>query len=99
MPVYEYECGNCGGRFEIVQKFSDPALTVCKLCNATAIRKVLSPTAFVLKGSGWYATDYPSQDRKQASSSKKSSEDSKPATSCDSGACTRSSCPSKGSKP
>ncbi len=97
MPVYEYECGNCGGRFEVVQKFSDPAITVCKLCNATTIRKVLSPTAFVLKGSGWYTTDYPSQDRKQASSSEKTSaEDSKPAAGCDSGACTRSSCPSKG---
>ncbi len=95
MPIYEYECGSCGGRFEVVRKFSDPALTVCKLCNASTIRKVLSPTAFVLKGSGWYATDYASQDRKQASAAEKTAGDSKPAAGCAPGACT-GSCPSKG---
>jgi putative FmdB family regulatory protein len=101
MPIYEYECDNCGGHFEVVRKFSDPALTVCKLCNAKGIRKVLSPMAFVLKGSGWYATDYPSQARKQASSSEKApgdsktTGDSKPTGGCTSGACT-GSCPAKG---
>ncbi len=94
MPIYEYECGQCGGRFEIVQKFSDPVLTVCKLCSAKGIRKVLSPTAFVLKGSGWYATDYASHDRKQANSSEKAAVDTKP-TGCTSGAC-KGSCPAKG---
>ncbi len=95
MPIYEYECNQCGGRFEVVQKFSDPVLTVCKLCNAKGLRKVLSPTAFVLKGSGWYATDYPSQERKQANSSEKTAADSKPTGGCTSGACT-GSCPAKG---
>src|SRR3990172_5301448 len=66
MPIYEYECSECGGRFEVVQKFSDPAPAACRLCNSTSVRKLLSPTAFVLKGSGWYATDYPSADRKKA---------------------------------
>ena len=41
MPIYEYECGRCGGRFEVTQKFSDPLLSACKLCNATGVRKVL----------------------------------------------------------
>jgi len=50
MPVYEYECGSCGGRFEAVRKFSDPDLSVCQLCNASNVRKVLSTPAFVLKG-------------------------------------------------
>ncbi len=95
MPVYEYECEQCGGRFEVTQKFSDPVLTTCKLCNAKSIRKVLSPTAFVLKGSGWYATDYPSQARKQASSAEKTATESKPAGGCPSGSCT-GSCPAKG---
>ena len=50
MPVYEYECGACGGRFEATLKFSDPALTECSICNASNIRKLLSNTSFVLKG-------------------------------------------------
>jgi putative FmdB family regulatory protein len=94
MPNYEYECNSCGGRFEVIQKFSDPALTVCRLCNAENIRKVLSPTSFVLKGSGWYATDYPSKDRKQSAASEKPKEESKPAEGCSSGACA--GCASKG---
>jgi len=95
VPIYEYKCGSCGGRFEVIQKFSDPELTICKICNAAAIRKVLSPTAFVLKGNGWYATDYPSQDRKQASASEKPAADSKPAAGCASSVCA-GSCSSKG---
>ena len=78
MPVYEYECGSCGGRFEVIRKFSDPVLTECTLCNATGVRKVLSPTAFVLKGSGWYTSDYPSAERKSAADSEKPA--TKPAT-------------------
>ena len=42
MPVYEYECSACGGRFELMQKFSDPAPTACQLCKAEGVRKVLS---------------------------------------------------------
>lgn len=95
MPIYEYECGSCGGRFEVSRKFSDPALTVCSLCNASNIRKVLSPAAFVLKGGGWYASDYPTADRKQASEAEKSVADPKPATGCGSAACA-GTCPSKG---
>lgn len=96
MPVYEYECGTCGGRFEVLQKFSDPEVSVCKLCNASPVKKLLSPTAFVLKGSGWYATDYPSESRKKAMESEKPA--AEPATStagCSAGTCGSGSCPSK----
>ncbi len=99
MPVYEYECNTCKGRFELMQKFSDPAPTVCQLCKAKGVRKVLSPTSFVLKGSGWYATDYPSADRKQAgsldaqSASAGSKAEPKPAPAC--GAACSGGCPSK----
>ena len=95
MPVYEYECGSCGGRFEAVRKFSDPDLSECMLCNAKSVRKVLSTPAFVLKGSGWYVTDYPSSDRKQAAESEKPKESSKPSTGCSSGTCA-GTCASKG---
>lgn len=93
MPVYEYECSACSGRFELMQKFSDPAPTACQLCKAEGVRKVLSPTSFVLKGSGWYATDYPTADRKQAGSSEPKSEP-KPASPCGA-ACPAGGCPSK----
>ena len=101
MPVYEYECSSCGGRFELMQKFSDPAPTVCQLCKAEGVRKMLSPTSFVLKGGGWYATDYPSADRKQADSpeskggSSEAKTDPKPTTPCGA-ACPAGGCPSKG---
>ena len=58
MPLYEYECGACGHRFEIIQKFSDAPITECPACLGT-LRKVQSAPAFQLKGTGWYATDYP----------------------------------------
>jgi len=94
MPVYEYECGSCGGRFEAVRKFSDPDLSECSLCKAANIRKVLSTPAFVLKGNGWYVTDYPTDDRKKANESEKPKNESKPAPGCSSGACA-GACASK----
>jgi putative FmdB family regulatory protein len=102
MPVYEYECGSCGKRFDVVQKFSDPALSECNLCHATNVRKVLSTPAFVLKGSGWYVTDYASGDRKKGAESEKPAAEKpagepKPATGgCAAGACGGGGCPAKG---
>ncbi len=96
MPVYEYECGTCGERFEVMQKFSDPAVTACKHCKAETVKKILSPTAFVLKGSGWYATDYPSNERKKAGESEKSCSEPKPESGCSKGACSSGACASKG---
>ncbi len=99
MPVYEYECGSCGARFEVMQKFSDPAVTMCKFCKAETVRKVLSPTAFVLKGSGWYATDYASNERKrgeQGDKSEKSCGKSKKDPDCSRDACASGDCSSKG---
>jgi putative FmdB family regulatory protein len=57
MPLYEYECQNCKKTFEIIQKFSDPALTACPTCG-NPVQKLMSRTSFQLKGGGWYATDY-----------------------------------------
>ena len=97
MPVYEYECRSCGGRFEAIQKFSDPVLTQCQLCGTGEVRKILSPTAFVLKGSGWYATDYASADRKRSAESEKPASPSSDAkTPACAGSCASGSCASKG---
>ena len=57
MPLYEYECKSCGRVLEIIQKFSDPALTECPQCKGP-ITKLMSLTSFQLRGTGWYATDY-----------------------------------------
>ena len=57
MPIYEYECENCGSVDEVMQKFSDKPLTRCRHCSGK-VHKLISHSAFHLKGSGWYATDY-----------------------------------------
>ena len=58
MPIYEYECGNCGHTLEAIQKFSDAPLTECPACHKHQLHKRISAAAFHLKGSGWYATDF-----------------------------------------
>jgi putative FmdB family regulatory protein len=58
MPIYEYRCDSCGQHLEVLQKMSDAPQTTCKHCGADALQRVMSRTSFVLKGSGWYATDY-----------------------------------------
>ncbi len=57
MPVYEYCCETCGKEFEAWQRISDDPIEVCSECGGRA-RKLISHSTFVLKGSGWYVTDY-----------------------------------------
>ena len=92
MPIYEYECSQCGHNLEVIQKISDALLTECPACHAVAsLRKKVSAGAFHLKGSGWYATDFKDKPRdtsKPADDTKKSTETSakdteKPATGTD----------------
>ena len=59
MPIYEYECRKCGHHTELLQKFSDPSITKCELCQGR-MRKLISQSTFHLKGTGWYVTDYAS---------------------------------------
>lgn len=64
MPIYEYGCPNCGKHYEIFQKFSDEPLSKCPECGAH-VHKLISRTSFILKGIGWYVTDYASPERKK----------------------------------
>ena len=57
MPVYEYQCAACNNTFELRQKFSDEPATECPSCGGT-VKKLISSTAFTLKGGGWYAEGY-----------------------------------------
>jgi len=76
MPTYEYKCHACGREFEVQQRISDPELTDCDVCGAAGkVERLLSATAFQLKGGGWYKDLYASS--KPAES--KPSEASKPA--------------------
>src|ERR1700681_4216135 len=96
MPLYEYQCSKCDKIFEVIEKFSDKPLTVHEGCGGK-VDRLLSAPSFQLKGSGWYATDYPksgsekkgetasngASDSKDSKDSKssESKSDSKPASS------------------
>src|SRR5574343_1132669 len=58
MPIYAYQCTSCGHAKDVLQKISDPVLTVCPACGAESFAKQLTAAGFQLKGSGWYATDF-----------------------------------------
>ena len=57
VPTYEYECPKCPRVFEVRQRIPEPALTTCDRCGGP-IHRLLSATPFILKGGGWYVTDY-----------------------------------------
>ena len=57
MPLYEYQCQQCGRRNEVLQKMADPPLTVCEVCGGP-LKKLASSPSVQFKGSGWYVTDY-----------------------------------------
>ncbi len=61
MPTYEYFCPDCETHFEEIQKITEPAITTCPKCSKQHVQRLISATAFHLKGSGWYKTDYGSK--------------------------------------
>jgi len=60
MPVYTYRCENCGVQFERQQSFTDAPLKTCPECRKKTLKKVITPTKVIFKGSGFYATDHKS---------------------------------------
>ena len=78
MPLYEYECDSCGRRFEVIQKFSDPAVEVCSVCGGT-VHKLVSSSAFQFKGQGWYVTDYARKETKEKPSTEPAKSEGGPA--------------------
>ncbi len=58
MPIYAYRCSNCGHAQDVLQKMSDPLLTVCPVCGQSTYVKQVTAAGFQLKGSGWYVTDF-----------------------------------------
>ncbi len=58
MPIYEYECQDCGHHMDALQKVSDAPLTECPACGTDGLSRLVSAPRFRLKGSGWYETDF-----------------------------------------
>jgi putative FmdB family regulatory protein len=58
MPIYAYRCDECGFAKDVLQKISDPVLTVCPSCGKSAFKKQVTAAGFQLKGTGWYVTDF-----------------------------------------
>ncbi|RZT06114.1 putative regulatory protein, FmdB family [Duganella sp. CF402] len=58
MPIYAYRCEACGFAKDVLQKMSDPQLTVCPQCGKESFKKQVTAAGFQLKGSGWYVTDF-----------------------------------------
>jgi len=65
MPIYEYRCQSCGKELEVTQRITEDPLSLCPSCGGR-LQRLISNTGFILKGTGWYATDYA---RKGSSSS------------------------------
>ncbi|MDP2284403.1 MAG: zinc ribbon domain-containing protein [Pseudohongiella sp.] len=64
MPIYEYQCKECGHRMEAIQRFSDAPLTQCPVCQKQALSKQISAPSFRLKGGGWYETDFKTTNKR-----------------------------------
>lgn len=77
MPIYAYRCAACGHAKDVLQKVSDPLLSVCPACGADSFQKQVTAAGFQLKGSGWYVTDF-RDGAKPASPADKPSGDAKP---------------------
>jgi len=70
MPIYEYECTECGHRLETIQKVTEAPLADCPTCGKiAALKRLISAAGFHLKGGGWYATDFKNSGKKSESKS------------------------------
>ncbi|MDO5499681.1 MAG: zinc ribbon domain-containing protein, partial [Propionibacteriaceae bacterium] len=89
MPTYQYRCKDCDSELEVVQKFTDDALTECPTCEGGQLRKVFNAVGVVFKGSGFYRTDSRTKDKSgTAGSGSSSGSDGKAASDSASGAST-----------
>ena len=96
MPTYQYACTECGEPLEVVQKFSDAALTECPACGGR-LRKVFSPAAIVFKGSGFYRTDSRSGSGKSSANGSAKKDEAKTEAKKESTSSSDSSSSSSGS--
>ena len=75
MPLYEYQCDACGGRFEVIQKFSETT-DQCRRCGKGPVKRLMSSPAIQFKGTGWYITDYAQKGKSGGGEASSSGSDS-----------------------
>jgi putative FmdB family regulatory protein len=83
MPIYEYQCQDCGHRLEVLQKISDAPLTICPKCEKARLSKLVSAASFQLKGTGWYATDFRNRNKEKKEDTKSNTDEAKPTSNKD----------------
>ena len=83
MPIYEYACVSCDHHLEALKKMSEDPLVFCTECGEESLRKKVSAAAFVLKGSGWYETDFKNSGKEKPKDTKDSGEQPASKTSSD----------------
>ncbi len=76
MPIYEYECKKCGKHFEFWQKITEEPIKVCPECGGE-LMKLISESGFILKGTGWYVTDYARKEKEKKEKKQEKKSESK----------------------
>ena len=72
MPTYEYKCDKCGHQFELLQSITAKSLRKCPKCGKSALHRLIGTGAgLIFKGSGFYATDYRSENYKESAKKEK----------------------------
>ena len=79
MPIYAFECTQCGHRFDRLQKLSDPDPDTCPSCGQSTVKRQITAPAFRLAGSGWYETDFKKDGDKKRNLAGEGGEGAKPA--------------------
>ena len=79
MPIYAFECTQCGHSFDRLQKLSDPDPDTCPSCGAPSVKRQLTAPSFRLAGSGWYETDFKKDGDKKRNLAGEGGEGAKPA--------------------
>ncbi|MDF1796645.1 MAG: zinc ribbon domain-containing protein [Coxiellaceae bacterium] len=77
MPIYEYQCQQCGHQCELLQKISDNPATTCPECHKEGLKKLVSAAGFQLKGTGWYVTDFRDKGKAKSKADSNSTESKK----------------------
>jgi len=90
MPLYEYQCAACTTVSEVHHKMSENGPETCPSCGKGPMSKLMSKTAFVLKGGGWYGDGYSSGNKKTETKSESSTASSTGSTSAP--ACAKPGC-------
>ncbi len=82
MPIYDYQCSECGHQDEVMRKASEANTTACPACGKDTFSKMLSAPSFQLNGTGWYATDFKNSGQSKPATSKVEEKAAEPSASC-----------------